>query len=241
MDFRAVFYCGFAYKYCMTYLAVFDWNATLLDDMDATHKGTNACLEFFDRPTITREQEQELFTFPLIHFYEKMGVNAATYLERAEEAGEVFSSVYREEKKTCGLKTGAEDVLKWLTAQGVQCIVLSNYLQPFLSEDVTAYGIADYFHTISGNTDPATLVAGLSKQKRLEEFVEQNGFERDKTFIIGDSHEEPELAKRMGIMGISISGGLLSKERLKTYAADYVVDELPELKAILHKEWALEI
>ncbi len=223
----------------MTYLAVFDWNATLLDDMEATHIATNACLEFFKRPKITREVESELFSFPLIHFYEKMGVDADTYLKNAEEAGEVFSSVYRVEKEKCGLKSGAVEILEWLKGHGVECIVLSNYLQHFLDQDVEAHGLTKYMHSVSGNVDSATLVEGLSKQKRLEEFVETNGFARDKTFIIGDSHEEPELAKRMDILGISISGGLLSPSRLKKYNADYIIDELAELKPILEKEWSL--
>jgi len=224
----------------MTYLAVFDWNATLLDDTEATHKGTNACLEFFGRPKITREIEQELFSFPLIHFYEKMGVDADTYLKNAEQAGEIFSNVYRVEKEKCGLKKGAVETLEWLRAHDVECMVLSNYLQEFLDIDVEAYGLTKYMHSVSGNADSATLVEGLSKQNRLEKFVETNGFSRDKTFIIGDSHEEPELAKRMGILGVSISGGLLSAERLKACGANYVVDELTELKPILEKEWLLK-
>ena len=223
----------------MSYLAVFDWNSTLFDDYDAAHKGTNACLEFFGHPPVSPETERELFTFPLIHFYEKMGVDADTYLRQAKEAGEVFSSVYRREKEKCGLKENAVEILEWLNSRDVTCIVLSNYLQHFLERDTEELGIAKHCHTVSGNVDPATLVDGLSKQKRLEEFIGTNGFSVEKTFIIGDSHEEPEIAKRLGILGVSISGGLLSPERLKKYDADYIIDDLIELKNILHKEWNL--
>ena len=190
----------------MSYLAVFDWNSTLFDDYDAAHKGTNACLEFFGIDPISPEEEREKFTFPLIHFYEKMGVNADTYLKHAEEAGEVFSKVYRREKEKCSLMKNAVEVLRWLNSHNVTCMVLSNYLQHFLDRDVTDLGIAEYCHTVSGNEDPATLVSGLSKQGRLEKFIGTNGFSPEKTFIIGDSHEEPEIAKRLGLLGISISG-----------------------------------
>ena len=71
--------------------------------------------------------------------------------------------------------------------------------------------------------------------------MEENGYSADKTFIIGDSHEEPELARKTGVLGISISGGLLSPRRLEHYKKDYVIDSLSELPAILSQEWNLAL
>lgn len=221
----------------MTYLAVFDWNGTLFDDMDATHVATNASLAFFGKGPITREEEQEHFTFPLIHFYEKMGISADDYLRNAEEVGNLFNTVYTAENARCGLRAGTIELLDWLRNNDVVCMILSNHRQHLLSEDVTRFGIDKYFERVSGNADPATIVQGLSKQARLEDYLKEHGFEAEKAFIIGDSHEEPELARRLGLTSISISGGLMTPARLARVGADYRVDHMAEVRPIVEKLW----
>jgi phosphoglycolate phosphatase len=69
--------------------------------------------------------------------------------------------------------------------------------------------------------------------------MQEHGFSPDKAFIIGDSHEEPEVAKRLGLLGISISGGLLSAARLEKYKKDYVIQRLEEVRPILENHWKL--
>ncbi len=225
----------------MTYLAVFDWNGTLFDDMAATHIGTNASLAFFGKGPITLEEEQEKFTFPLIHFYEKMGISVDEYLEHAGEVGDLFLKTYEQENVKCGLAKGATETLDWLSSHGIACKILSNHREEFLQADVARFEIEHYFESISGNQNPSTLVTGLSKLKRLQSYMDENGYTPEKTFIIGDSHEEPDLARKLGILGISISGGLLSPARLEHYKKDYVIDSLTELPTILAREWNLAL
>lgn len=223
----------------MTYLAAFDWNGTLFDDTPATLAATNACLKSFGRPEIDLHTMQETFSFPLIHFYERMGVNADDYLARAEEESHVFLSTYEKAATSCRAMDGAFALLDWLTDRGVHCMILSNHIQHCLDADVARLGFTHYMKTVSGNLTKATITQGLSKQLRLESYMEEHGFKPEKTFIIGDSHEEPELAKRLGILGISIAGGLLSAARLEKYKADHIVQTLHEVRPILENHWNL--
>lgn len=221
----------------MTHLAVFDWNGTLLNDMEATHIATNASLAYFGKGPITREQEQEHFTFPLIHFYEKMGISVDQYLEHAEAVGNLFNRVYTEESAKCGLREGTIELLEWLKKNNVVCTVLSNHRDALLALDVERHGIAGYFDSISGNKNPATIVQGLSKQVRLEAYLKDSGLAAEKAFIIGDSHEEPELARRLGLTSISISGGLMTPARLAKVGADFRVDSMTQVHPIVEKLW----
>lgn len=223
----------------MTYLAAFDWNGTLFDDTHATLAATNACLTSFGLPAIDMHTMQETFSFPLIHFYERMGVSADEYLARAEEEGNVFLAAYEPAALECGIMGGAFDLLDWLSEKGVHCMILSNHIQTHLSEDVERLGVTRYMQTVSGNETKATITQGLSKQIRLEAYMEEHGFSAERTFIIGDSHEEAELAKRLGILGISMAGGLLSAARLEKYKADYIVHRLEEVRPILENHWKL--
>ena len=223
----------------MKKLAVFDWNGTLFDDMAATHEGTNASLAFFDKGPITIEQEQETFTFPLIHFYEKMGVSVDHYLEHAEHVGRLFHETYNKHKTNCTLAKDAVEILDWLRSKNVTCMILSNHYQKILDDDVKHFSIEKYFHTISGNEDPATIISGMNKYERLRDYMHGHDFSAQDTFIIGDSHEEPDIARKLNILGISISGGLMAPARLAKYKKDYVIDCLSELPDILVDEWNL--
>lgn len=221
----------------MTYLAVFDWNGTLFDDTPATLQATNKVLAAFGIGAIDIHRLQENFSFPLIHFYERMGVAPDEYLARAEEEGNLYLEAYEPASRRCKPMDGAFELLNWLRSNNVHCMILSNHLQACLDEDVRRLGFSDYMSAISGNETKATITQGLSKQIRLEAYMKQHGFEPENTFIIGDSHEEPELAKRLGILGISISGGLLSGARLEKYKADYIIDRLSEVRPILERQW----
>ncbi|MCD8539435.1 MAG: HAD hydrolase-like protein, partial [Leadbetterella sp.] len=212
---------------------------TLFDDTHATHAATNACLRSFGRPEIDLHTMQETFSFPLIHFYERMGVNADDYLARVEDESAVFLGTYEKAMMTCSVMDGAFALLEWLKERGVHCMILSNHLQNHLDDDVERLGIKPYMNHVSGNLEKATITQGLSKQIRLEAYLQEHGYTADRAFIIGDSHEEPELAKRLGLLGISIAGGLLSAARLEKYKADYIVEKLTEVRPILERHWNL--
>ncbi len=221
------------------YLAVFDWNGTLFDDTQAALTGTNAELRSYGRAAIDLPTLQENFSFPLIHFYERMGIGADEYLSRAEEDRQVFLESYEQAAASCAIMDGAFDLLDWLGTKDVHCMILSNHLQEHLDVDVARLGVAPYMQSISGNALKATITHGLSKQTRLEAYMAEHGFAPEKTFIIGDSHEEPELARRLGLLGISITGGLLSVPRLEKCKPDYIVHRLSEVRPILENRWKL--
>ena len=221
------------------YLAVFDWNSTLFDDFPATFEATNECLKFFDVPPVTKEELQEKFTFPLIHFYEKAGVKVDEYLQYTQELSDIFHTRYNMLKHDCGLMKGAIKALDFCQSHNMHCIVLSNYNHDPLVEDVQRLGIAPYFETISGNENPEAITSGTNKLERLQDYMHTHGFKPQQTFIVGDSHEEPQLAHQLNILGISIAGGLLSAARLEKYKKDAVIKTLDEIPAILQREWGL--
>ena len=221
------------------HLAVFDWNATLFDDTPATYNATNECLAFFDIPPISLERLQDTFTFPLIHFYEKSGVSVDDYLKNTSELSDIFHTKYNELKTECTLMKGARQALNFCKNHNMHCMILSNYNQAPLETDIQHFNLEPYFETISGNKDPEAITSHTNKYERLRDYMNEHGFTPEQTFIIGDSHEEPELARLLNILGISITGGLLSPTRLEKCKKDHVITDLTELPDILEKEWSL--
>ena len=58
-------------------LGIFDWNGTLLDDSEANLAGSNATFRAAGVPELTMERYRDTMDFPLIHFYNRNGVDTA--------------------------------------------------------------------------------------------------------------------------------------------------------------------
>lgn len=52
---------------------IWDWNGTLLDDLWLSIKAINIVLNRYQLPEIHEEKYLEIFTFPVIDYYERLG------------------------------------------------------------------------------------------------------------------------------------------------------------------------
>lgn len=223
----------------MTHLAVFDWNCTLIDDFDANLIATNESLALFDRDPIDAETYRQNFSFPILHFYVAVGIKTDEYLSRHEEAARIWIACYEREALKARLRPGVVEFLQWLNAKDdVHCLLLSNYLQDNIAIQLRHYQIADFLDGVSGKRQyDASYISSMDKQTRLEDYMKTHGFTPEKTFIIGDSHEETELAHKMGITSFAITGGILNEERLRACSPDHLVHDFFEVERIVKGMW----
>jgi phosphoglycolate phosphatase-like HAD superfamily hydrolase len=221
----------------MIRLAVFDWNCTLIDDVEACLTAKNAALEFLGHDPITLERLRDIFTFPIIHAYERAGVHPDRYLEHAHDISEIFVGTYEREAEHCGLREGVHQLLDWLHARDIPAIILSNHLQQPLQERVVHMGLDHHFEAILGTQHYATIARKMDKQERLEAYMAEHGYDARHSLIIGDTHEEAELARNLGMTGISITGGLFSRQRLEACQPDYIIDHPRQMIDICETQW----
>ena len=223
----------------MTQLAVFDWNCTLIDDVEACLDAKNAALAYLGAEQLDLSGLREIFTFPIIHAYQKAGVDADHYLEHAEKISEIFVETYKHAAKNCQLREGVHEVLDWLHANNIPAIILSNHLMHPLKEDVAHMGLNHHFEAILGTKHYATIIRKMDKQERLENYMAEHGYDPGQSLIIGDTHEEAELARNLGMTGISITGGMFSRARLEACHPDYTIDKISDMIDICRKTWPL--
>lgn len=223
------------------HLAVFDWNGTLLDDAKANFEGANSALKKAGASSISFEHYQETFDFPIIHFYHRNGIDTDTYLGNISEINKAFLSVYEKLALNCGARDGANDLLKWLQSHDVTCMVLSNHVYDSIHTNLERVALLPYIGHISSNPHDNDIMFKMNKQERLERYLEESGFDPAHAFIIGDSLEEPEIGKNLGLMTVSITGGCISENRLKKAKPDHLIHDLGSLKAILSREWGLSL
>lgn len=221
-------------------LAIFDWNGTLIADTKPAWVASNKCLEFYGRPPITLQQQRETFDFPIIHYYKRNGCSIDRVLETKEEANEIFQTAY--DTLAAGVRTrrGARELLEWLRSSDVDCMILSNYLTRKIEPHLERLGIGHYFGHISANTcDGTSILNATNKLERLSDFMIKRGYHPANAFIIGDSREEPEIGRHMGILSIGLTGGCITEKRLRDAKPDHLIHRLDEAVAILQEKWSI--
>ena len=219
-------------------LAVFDWNGTLLADTRLAWIASNECLKFYGKEPITFKTQLETFDFPIIHYYKRNGVCVDKVLETKDEANEIFQNSYDALAASARTRRGARELLKWLNQNNIDCIILSNYLKIKIETHLDRLNIAHYFGHISANTCNGTsILNSTNKLERLSEFMIKRGYHPDNAFIIGDSKEEPDIGRHLGITSIGITGGCINERRLRGSNPDHVISSLPETIDILRRKW----
>ncbi|OIN85724.1 MAG: hypothetical protein AUJ12_08395 [Alphaproteobacteria bacterium CG1_02_46_17] len=215
-------------------LAVFDWNGTLIDDSPANLAGANATFRVAGVPELTMEQYRDTMDFPLIHFYNRNGVDTDTYLRNIDAFGEAFFSEYRKASEHMPLRTGAIEILDYFLEENVTLMILSNHLQEHLEEQLAARHIHHKFRHISGNTvfDKKEMTK-MNKLERLKSIMDEHGYKAEESFIIGDSLEEPEIARAMGMTAVSVTWGCFSRRRLEGTTTSHIIDHLEDMIDIL--------
>jgi phosphoglycolate phosphatase len=221
------------------HLVVWDWNGTVLADTIPSWKASNVMLEFHGVAPISYQKFRQTFHFPVIHFYKLNGCDVDDVLARREESNTLFQSTYESLSTNVRTRRGVREILHWLEDIGVTCMILSNYRTKKIRAKLDTLGLSRFFPHISANNDDGTsILTATSKLERLSLFITQHGFKPANTFIIGDSAEEPDVARHLGLTSIGITGGIISEDRLRHARPDHIVHNISHVKKIFEERWA---
>lgn len=221
-------------------LVVFDWNGTLLSDTRPSVEAGNVCLEFYGAAPISLQKYRETFNFPILHFYKLNGLSADTVLAKKDEANVVFQEAYERLAARSRTRRGARALLDWIKSQGMGCIILSNYRTQKIKQHLKRLDLDHYFSTVSAfGCNGSSIVEVTNKTERLAAFMAKRRFKPEDVVIVGDSTEEPAIARHLGITSIGITDGYITRARLKAAKPDYIIDSLGEIKDILKTRWAV--
>lgn len=205
---------------------IWDWNGTLLNDVEYCLNILNNLLIDNRLRPLTLEQYRDIFTFPVKDYYKKAGFDFSK--KSFEELGKVFIDNYERNKYSLNLFHNAFEVLKYFESIGIEQYLLSAYKQDNLEEILEHFCIKKFFKKIKGLDN---IYAGgkteLGMSLRKEIF-----YPKEQVLLIGDSLHDEEVAKEMDIQSILISNGHQSAEKLRSNGA-LVIDDLKFLKEII--------
>jgi phosphoglycolate phosphatase len=188
---------------------IWDWNGTLLSDIEHAIRITNRLLREENLPGTTVEIYKEIFSFPVIEYYKKLGFNVSP--EKFSELCERFNQHFVDGLHECALWPGAEQTLAAIKKSGKMQSVLSASEQGILEHSIKRYALEEYFDHITGIADKA---AG-SKVSRGFELMKKAGVATRDTIMIGDTDHDLEVGKALEIDVILVEHGHQHIDRLR--------------------------
>lgn len=188
---------------------IWDWNGTLLNDVDHAVRMVNKMLLSEKLPTLDLTEYKKFFGFPVIDYYKRLGFN--TEPENFKALSERFNTYFYDELHVCELWPGARETLAHVKNSGKTQSLLSASEHNLLLMSVKQFGVEDYFHNVFGIADK---LAG-SKMARGQELIERVKLPLSKTVLIGDTDHDLEVGKALGIDVILVDHGHQDTARLQ--------------------------
>lgn len=214
---------------------VFDWNGTLLDDADALLQTTNTILSCFGRRTIDIQTFREQCDVPLSVLYRNLGMSEREVEAVDSDGSAFFHDTYEPLASKAGLRDGARRILEIARQQAVPIIIVSNHIVEPLRSQLRRLEIDGCVTDVLAFESRATQYKSMSKGERLRLYMQRHNLSPDSTFIIGDMPVETNIARNLGLISISITGGFVSESRLQSAMPDHIIDDHHELLPILQK------
>lgn len=218
----------------MVKLIVFDWNGTLLSDVYECMEADNLVLKAFGGKTVDIRTYRDTIVVPVIHFYVAQGCSRQKIAQDSQKASNIFFKKYKELADKTTLRKGTTELLQWLQSHSIEAIILSNHSPEGIHYHLDRFGIAKYFSDILADVGDSSLIK-QEKGERLKKYLHQRDFSPSNAAIIGDTAEEAEIGKSLGMLTVAITGGYFSESRLKKADPDYLVHDLRELRDIVEQ------
>ncbi|MCK4627607.1 MAG: HAD family hydrolase [Sedimentisphaerales bacterium] len=205
---------------------IWDWNGTLLDDVNECVAVVSGMLQRRRLPELTIERYKENVGFPVIDFYRRLGFDFTK--ESYEKVADEYMKGYVRCLPQCRLRQGAETFIRSLTDAGLTHSVLSAYHQRRLEEAVAHFQIEQWFIKLIGLND----YYAHSKVENGRKWIDELPYKKQEVLFVGDMLHDYETACAMGVDCVLLSCGHQSREKLRECGVP-VFDSIKEIENLL--------
>lgn len=202
---------------------IWDWNGTLLNDLDICIISINKLLGERNLVTLDKKDYQDIFTFPVKDYYEIAGFDFSQ--ESFDKVAVDFMDLYHQQLPDTNIFEEVKPLLELFQANHFRQIIISAMEHESLVKTVKEKGIYNFFDKISGIED----IFATSKVDNAKAIFTKLELEPSQVCLIGDTLHDYEVAKELGVQCILISNGHQSFERLNKSEAK-TLKNLNELK-----------
>lgn len=181
---------------------IWDWNGTLLDDLEVVIEAANVGLSEYGVGPIDEDVYRDHFTRPVRAFYDSLFGRPVTDGEW-ERLNHVFHVEYMARADRANLTEDAIDALDAVGADPGSQSLLSMSPQTWLEAIVERKGVRDRFSKVSGLSGET----GGLKAVHMEGHIAALGLVPARTVVIGDTPDDATAAKHVGARVVLYDGG----------------------------------
>ena len=210
-----------------TQLVFWDWNGTLMDDVDYSCACLNGLLAAYHYPQrYGVEEYRKVFGFPIQSYYRRVGFDFGR--DPFPVLAESYMDLYNAGVDGCPLTDGAADTLGALAARCEGQVLLSVSRRDYLVEQAKRRGVDRRFREMLGLDD----IHGVSKVELGRRYMASCGADPARCVMIGDTDHDAETARAMGVRCILYTGGHQTRARLQA-TGNPTIDRLEDLPGLL--------
>jgi phosphoglycolate phosphatase len=204
---------------------IWDWNGTLLDDVELCIDIMNGLLRRRGLPTMDRTRYHAVFDFPVSAYYSRLGFDFSR--DSFEQLSIEFIADYDARRWESRLYPPARAVLAGIQRAGVTQSILSAYRGETLRETVAHFGLVPFFIRLTGLDN----IYAHSKTELGRAWVAELGLPAGDILLIGDTLHDLEVARELGVDCVLVATGHHPADRLRR-ATGGVLDDLGGLRTV---------
>jgi phosphoglycolate phosphatase-like HAD superfamily hydrolase len=189
---------------------VWDWNGTLLDDLDQVIAAVNATLGELGKSPISVATYGAHYQRPVRRFYESL-LGRAVPDDEWNLIDRLFHDAYRSQLPDVSLAPDATKALQAVDAAGHTQSLLSMLLHDDLVNMASAFGVDRFMRRVDGLRG----VRGVQKQASLEDHIEALGVPKKGVVIIGDALDDIAAARAAGTRCVMYDRGTFPREQIR--------------------------
>ena len=213
-------------------LVIFDFDGTIAD----TRKAIVAAKQKTMRQ-LGLDVADEKMCASTIGFSAKTGFEMI-YPQLAEQKIDECVTMYRQEFEQIRKVMPPEifphvrDVLQMLNENHIVTTIASSRNTPSLKGFLDDMGIAEYFPYILGGNDTGKL---KPDPEPVLKTLEELGYNAGEALVIGDMPMDVAMGKNAGTHTCGVTYGNSSMQKLKEAGADFIIDDMTGLMAVINK------
>jgi phosphoglycolate phosphatase-like HAD superfamily hydrolase len=202
---------------------VWDWNGTLLNDLDIVVAATNAAFASIGGPEITADEHRRDFRRPVSDYYAGV-LGRPVALEEFAALDKIFHAHYRDSLIDVKLAADALDAMAaWTGTQSLLSMWFHHELVPLVDRFGLAFARVDGLKVELG---------GGFKAAHLKAHLIELGIDGADVCLIGDSVDDADAAAEVGAQCVLYAGGFTHPDNLRARGVP-VADTLVEAVTLI--------
>lgn len=191
-------------------LLLWDWNGTILNDVQETVDSYNKMLYNFNKreEQLTKEEYREHFQSDIRGFYKYLGFTGEE--QEFKAAAKMYLDFYKKESMKSPLQKDIPEVLDYFRTKGIQQKIVSASNQKIVTNQVRRFPLGRFIDEVIG----CSTIYAENKKKLVEDTLRKAKCQPEECLMVGDTITDGKIATELGLHCCMFTGGHQNESNL---------------------------